>query len=240
MTERCQHCGREGVLKYVEDVVFSTRPTKVSYDNGYVEEVEDQQVLQIHRCEGCGAPTVLSYRYIDGWSDPSDYMELRQVFPVPRSFGDLPDRVAERYRRMLELQYEPDAFAVRAGRVLEAVCSHEGVTEGDLGPRLDQLAGKKRETIPRALAAQAHLVREFRNVGGHDDDVELRPPMCRLSGSSSSRCLSSCTGARRNLSGGDRSCNNVSTTLLVPTCRRRRRLRPHQRETKAIHEACHV
>jgi hypothetical protein len=173
MSERCQNCGREGVLKYVEDVVFSTRPTKISHDNGYVEAVEDQQVLQIHRCEGCGAPTVLSYRYIDGWSDPSDYMDLRQVFPVPRSFGDLPDRVAERYRRMLELQYEPDAFAVRAGRVLEAVCSREGVTEGDLGPRLDQLAGKKRETIPRALAAQAHLVREFRNVGGHDDDVEV-------------------------------------------------------------------
>ena len=74
---------------------------------------------------------------------------------------------------MLELAYEPDAFAMRAGKVLEAICSDQGYVKGNLGPRLDKLIADDR--LPQALGDQAHLVREYRNIGSHDDgslDVE--------------------------------------------------------------------
>jgi hypothetical protein len=173
MAERCQNCGREGTLVHVEDVVLESRTTEIHHTGGHVEETADQRVLLIQRCGVCHEPTISTYRYVDGFSDPTDHTGLRRIYPETGVVEDLPERVAKRYREMLELQYEPDAFAVRAGRTLEAICSDQGVTEGDLGARLDQLAGKKRQTIPRALAEQAHLVREFRNVGGHDDDIEV-------------------------------------------------------------------
>ena len=168
MARRCDNCGREGVLSHVADVVLDSRPTEVTYGEGHREEAADQRVLLVERCEVCRAPTMSTYRYIDGWSDPSDFLDLQQICPMRRLSDDLPQRVWKRYQKMLQIQAEPDAFAVRAGRLLEAICSDQGVAEGDLGPRLDQLAGKKRQTIPRALADQAHLVRKFRNVGGHD------------------------------------------------------------------------
>ena len=67
------------------------------------------------------------------------------------------------------LQHEPDAFAVRAGRLLEAVCREQGVTHGKLYDRLTKLADSG--DLPLALADQAHLVREYRNLGGHDSDL---------------------------------------------------------------------
>ena len=173
VTERCENCGREGTLEHVKDVVLAHRPTQIELDPGGVEETSDKTILLVQRCTVCGAPTLSTYRYIEDWSDPADFMDLKRVFPPERNLDDLPPRVRERYEGMLELLYAPDAFAVRAGRLLEAVCADQGVITGDLGPRLDELAGRKRQLIPKALAEQAHLVREFRNVGGHDDDVEV-------------------------------------------------------------------
>jgi hypothetical protein len=169
-------------LVHVEDVILESWITQIPHTGAGVEEASDQRMLSVQRCSICHEPTMSTYRFIDGWSDPTDHMDWRRIYPTIREIEDLPPRVGQRYRAMLELQYEPDAFAVRAGRTLEAVCNDQDVVEGELGPRLDQLAGKKRQTIPRGLADQAHLVRRFRNIGGHDDNVEVEPedvPMIR-------------------------------------------------------------
>ncbi|MEX1140697.1 MAG: DUF4145 domain-containing protein [Thermoleophilaceae bacterium] len=153
---------------------LSKRPTHIDHGGGDLEETTDQTVLLIQHCTVCDEPTLSSYRYVDGWSDPMDFMGLKRIHPPMRNMADLPSRIRDRYGRMLELLHAPDAFAVRAGRLLEAVCMDQGVPDGDLGPRLDQLAGRKGGRIlPRALADQAHLIREFRNLGGHDGDVEV-------------------------------------------------------------------
>ena len=175
VAERCGNCGREETLVHVKDIVFSERPTQIRYEPGGIQEATDQTILHVQRCSVCDAPTLSTYRWIDGWSDPSDYAELARLYPPEPELGDLPSRVSDRYKRMLELVHAPDAFAVQAGRLLEAVCTDQGVESGELGPRLDQLAGKRRQIIPKGLADQAHLVRRFRNLGGHDDDVEVQP-----------------------------------------------------------------
>jgi len=170
MAERCDNCGREA-LTHVADLPVSEHPTEIVHGGGGIEETTNQEILLVQRCSVCAAPTLSTYHWIDGWSD--DYMGFERLHPPRRTLEDLPSRVRARYQSMLELLHAPDAFAVRSGRLLEAVCTDQGVPSGDLGPRLDQLAGKNRQTIPKALADQAHLVREFRNLGGHDDDVDV-------------------------------------------------------------------
>lgn len=173
MADRCGNCGREGTLEYVDTVQVAERPTQITHGD-HVEETTNKRLLLVQHCDVCDEPTLSTYWYVDGWSDPADYMGLKRLFPPNHVLADLPDRVRERYGAMLEMLYAPDAFAVRAGRLLEAVCANQGVPFGDLGPRLDQLAGKKKGRIlPPGLAKQAQLIREFRNIGGHDDDVEV-------------------------------------------------------------------
>jgi Domain of unknown function (DUF4145) len=55
--------------------------------------------------------------------------------------------------------------------VLEAVCSERGIANGPLADRLRELA--QRGKLPGPLAKQAHLIRRYRNIGGHDDDQEI-------------------------------------------------------------------
>jgi hypothetical protein len=87
---------------------------------------------------------------------------------------DLPQRVARRYSEMMQVLFRPEAFAVGAGKVLEAVCTDLDIpTEPDLYDRLEQLATSGK--LPEPLAKQAHLIRRYRNIGGHDDDREIAP-----------------------------------------------------------------
>jgi hypothetical protein len=170
MAERCGHCGREGTVEHVTNVVFAERQTEINWGARGIEEVADHTVLYIERCSVCGQPTLSTYRWIDGWSDPGD-LDFNPLFPRGRDLADLPERVRDRYAKMLELLHAPDAFAVRAGRLLEAVCADQGIGKGDLKPRIDKLVSGG--AVPQALADQAHLVRDYRNLGGHDDDHEV-------------------------------------------------------------------
>jgi hypothetical protein len=183
VAERCRHCGREGTLIRVEDVVFDTQPVEIIHVSGAGEwprEATEQHVLNIRRCSACGQPTVASYFWVDEWSDPEDEPRgWRLLYPPERDPAMLPPGVRDRYLEMLELQYAPDAFAVRAGKLLEAVCADQGVPriqdgkDLSLGRRLDQLVSNGK--LPQPLVAQARLVKDFRNIGGHDDDIALAP-----------------------------------------------------------------
>lgn len=183
MAERCAHCGREGTLDHVQDVTIASRPTEVLVHSGadkrYIEEVEDQRVLNIRNCKVCAEPTLATYRWIDGWSDPGDDpIDWQLIYPPHRDLDALPARVRGRYAAMLELVHAPDVFAVRAGKLLEAICADKGILRKQgtrknvpLHERLDQLVSGG--AVPEALAKQAHLVKDYRNLGGHDDDVEV-------------------------------------------------------------------
>ena len=137
-----------------------------------VVDAEWQTVIDVMECSICHGPTFARYGWLDPWFDsPEDARDYTVLYPRQHEVADLPNRVALRYSQMLELLFAPDAFAVRAGRVLEAVCSDQGFKKGDLNDRLNDLANSG--ALPHALADQAHLVRKYRNLGGHDADLEV-------------------------------------------------------------------
>lgn len=141
----------------------------------YMQEMTTQHIAQISRCAGCDGLTLETYFWVDEMMEPGD-VTLHQLYPQERSFTDLPARVRERYEKMLELQHAPDAFAVRAGRLLETVCADQGLhpktdKDAELSQRLDQLV--KQAGVPKALTDQGHLVRKYRNVGSHDKGWEV-------------------------------------------------------------------
>ncbi len=128
----------------------------------------------MQECSSCGGLTLSRYVFMDGLDDPADVNPV-VLFPTTRDIEDLPDRVKRRYARMMELRFDPDTFAVHAGRTLEAVCADQGFPRTDemrnLYDRLDALVTQGE--VPKPLVDQAHLVRDYRNIGGHDDVVDV-------------------------------------------------------------------
>jgi hypothetical protein len=174
MAERCGHCGREDSCEHVGHVVLSTNSETVEVGS-YLQEITTEHIATISRCTGCENLTLETYTWVDEMMNPED-VTLHQLYPQERSFTDLPERVRARYEAMLELQHAPDAFAVRAGRLLETVCADQGLhpktdKDAELSQRLDQLV--KQAGVPKALTDQAHLVRKYRNVGSHDKGWEV-------------------------------------------------------------------
>jgi hypothetical protein len=174
---RCGHCGREGLREPKGQVVLDRQTKPVLGDYPWLpDEVSVDTVAQVDVCKGCGKPSLLTYVWVDEFSDPEDDLQTKQLYPEQRDLDQLPSGVQKRYRQMLEIQHEPDLFAVRAGTCLEAVCADQGVPrtnkQKDLADRLDALV--ERGDIPESLAAQAHIVREYRNIGGHDAAMKVK------------------------------------------------------------------
>lgn len=94
---------------------------------------------------------------MDGWSDPTERTLERLYLAFRLS--------------MLELLHIPDAFAVRAGRLLEAV---HGAGCRRRRPRPEARSTCRQETSnDSARSRGTSTPREFRNLGGHDADVEV-------------------------------------------------------------------
>jgi hypothetical protein len=174
MAQRCGHCGREETRENKGWIVLKEAPDTVE-DGALSYEITIQDRAQIDVCSGCDKLTLSTYTWIDEFMDPAD-VEPDEIYPEHRNLDDLPERVQRRYMEMLQVQHLPDAFAVRAGKALEAVCADQGVPRTaklkDLADRLDVLEAKG--NLPKPLADQAHIAREYRNLGGHDAELDVR------------------------------------------------------------------
>jgi hypothetical protein len=163
---------RQVVLDRTNDVVH------MGPDPADTMEIEYQTIIDVARCGQCTQPTFTQYNWVDGiFEEPEQALNVRRLFPPNRNSSDLPQRVRRRYVDMLDMLHAPDAFAVRAGRLLEAVCLEQGVPREDASGRRQDLNARlgvlvRTGHVPKALADQAHLVREYRNLGGHDEDLE--------------------------------------------------------------------
>jgi hypothetical protein len=166
---RCGHCGRDGTIEPVGPIAYDRRTRELG-QSAHGEEFTTVWALQVERCSVCRGLILSTFTYVDGWQDPAD-IDYRPLYPETMDVTDLPERVRQRFQATLELLHAPDAFAVRAGRVIEAVCADQGVVRGTLDDRLRLLVSER--AVPAALVDQAHLVRRYRNVGGHDDDIEV-------------------------------------------------------------------
>jgi Domain of unknown function (DUF4145) len=157
-----------------EMVVLSER-SDLSQVGSYQEEIVTQRIAQIDLCSGCGKPSLSTYTWVDGYMEPDDVVP-EELYPERRNLEDLPERIRDRYLQMLEIQHAPDAFALRSGKPLETVCGDQGIAETkklfNLARRLDALV--RQLGVPWPLIDQAHLVRDYRNIGSHDAGLEVR------------------------------------------------------------------
>jgi hypothetical protein len=167
----CGHCGRQGTLKDVDQVKLSEEHEEHKV-GPYVDDMVVEQYALVQTCTECDGLTLSTYTWVDGYMEGPDDVPFKVLFPTMRPIDALPERVGMHYSKMLQLRYEPPYFAVGAGKTLEAVCTDQGIPkEGVLEDRLDALVA--RGDVPKPLADQAHLVRKYRNIGGHDDEVEV-------------------------------------------------------------------
>jgi hypothetical protein len=172
MASWCGHCGGASTLEHVKDVVIHGAETVVMMNERDEIPAEWQLVVGVHRCSACGGATFKQYRWLDPFFDsPEDAQDVVTLYPPQHRVDGLPERVQTLYLKMLELAAHPDAFAVRAGRLMEAICADQGVSNGTLYNRLTDLASSG--NLPQALADQAHLVRAYRNLGGHDAELDV-------------------------------------------------------------------
>ena len=168
MATRCRHCGRERTLEELKRIPITVeREMAEDREDGW--DVFTSTIALLQHCTGCEGLTVSTYVSVDGPPGGEEDSRPTVVYPAERDLSDLPERVALRYREMLELQFAPDAFAVRAGKLLEAVCADHGI-KGTLDERLDKLVTDGH--LPEQLVKQSHLVRQYRNLGGHDSEIE--------------------------------------------------------------------
>jgi hypothetical protein len=162
----CDHCGHRESVDHGEPIVLSRRRRG---------DVTVEQIARVDFCRVCSTPTLLTYEWVKEVMDLED-VDLVQLYPEQGWLWELPSRVQERYREMLEAQDMPDAFATRAGKTLEAICADQGIgTSGRqkmLAGRLDALVAKG--GMSYLLVRQLRFVREFRNLAGHDAPLDVR------------------------------------------------------------------
>jgi hypothetical protein len=171
MATRCGHCGREGTLTDGGHAEMDSHEVKVrDADNTIVDVVDERDMAWAQKCTACRGVTVSRYRWADSWLEEDTPVV---VYPPGRSADDLPADVEKRYVKMLEYRHDPDVFAVQAGRTLEAICADRGLSNkvGNLEARLDRLVNE--ELVPQPMVDQAHLVRRYRNIGGHDEVIDV-------------------------------------------------------------------
>lgn len=181
-TKDCGHCGRTETLTVPKDgqVVIHrvAGEAAVGPDLYDTESTEEQVVIEVAGCSHCHQPTFTRYKWIEPFfDDPDQAYDVQVLYPVQRDSADLPENVGRRYRDMLDVTFNPALFAVQAGKCLEAVCAERGLpargkNDGHipLHQRLEKLVADNH--LPEMLGKQALLVKEFRNLGGHDSDDE--------------------------------------------------------------------
>jgi hypothetical protein len=170
MARACGHCGQPRAVEHLSQIRVSSKRTDFRHLSGAWDYYTTDHLLEIECCSECGGLTFSTHSYTAEMQDPSEVV-YRQLYPKRKDRSDLPERIGVRYEEMLKLQWIPDSFAVGAGRLLEAVCSDMAIKGRNLDQRLKKLV--ETGTLPQQLADQADLVRHYRNLGGHDDEIDV-------------------------------------------------------------------
>lgn len=162
----CDHCGFGGSLEQVDDATVSStedeRDPQITYERRWV----------LSRCPNCDRPTLDEYVWVEPFGDPAD-VDLRRVFPTLLSKGALPTGVQKQFDSAQRVKLvDPSFYAVGIRRMLEAVCSEQGVGGRDLERQIQALvaAGK----LPDVFERMATQLRTLGNWGAHNSATEVQ------------------------------------------------------------------
>jgi hypothetical protein len=179
---RCNYCGNHTLHLTLQ--IFTLQ---INHDNDNLEidyqEVEeiikkagraDELTWLIQECVTCKG-LLLKEKHIHEDEDEGQYgwEEFKILYPVTKAPSEnLPSPVMKVYEAALKVKpIDPSAFAVLAGRILEAACNHEKAQGRNLAQKLEYLA--KSERIPTTLVKMAQQVRLLRNLAAHDAEDEV-------------------------------------------------------------------
>jgi hypothetical protein len=111
------------------------------------------------------------WRYVWGRDTYEQFAE-ELLSPPPRDNSSIPRRVQKRLDEALQVKrINASLYAVAIGRVLETVCSEEGMTQGGLAAKLRELANAR--DLPGPLLDIADELRRLRNLGAHDAEIDV-------------------------------------------------------------------
>lgn len=134
---QCDHCGNR--------TTFALRAeyTHVEQEEGtgHIGVAEfNYTTWRIMQCLKCLKPTLVQTYKVSNRNLLSSAITSRAEILYPAEklpLSDLPIGIERAYLAALKVRYEPNAFAVLAGRTLEVLCNHENVPGRVLAQRLD-------------------------------------------------------------------------------------------------------
>ncbi|MGH2714656.1 MAG: DUF4145 domain-containing protein [Thermoleophilaceae bacterium] len=161
----CRNCGSVVALEPKGEIVIK-REVDGDFRHGGPRY---ETIVSISVCRFCEQPTVWTYVW---GRDTYEQFANQRLYPPPRDDSALPPRARARLDEALRVKrINPDLYAVAIGRVLETICSEEGVTGRDLAAKLRELAIAR--AIPGPLLDIADELRRLRNLGAHDAEVTV-------------------------------------------------------------------
>ena len=154
-----------------------------------LKESDDQQIqlLQMYdllECPMCNKPTLRSYMWLEPSGDPMDVVFQRLYPQEPEAPAALPDTIKRAYLAAERIKcFDPNAYGVLAGRMLELVAQDQGSVKTNLDAALVDL--KKRKIIPEQIFKTADRLKDLRHIGGHaglgsltKDEVPILSELC--------------------------------------------------------------
>ena|SRR2546423_11913610 len=122
---QCDHCGNRTTFTLRAEYTHVEREDSIGLPE------YNYTIWRVMQCLKCLKPTLLQTYKVSN-------RNLNSSVPVPKSdilypaekipLSDLPITIERAYLAALKVRYEPNAFAVLAGRTLEVVCNHENVS----------------------------------------------------------------------------------------------------------------
>lgn len=169
---QCDHCGHRATFAIRAEYTY-TKPVEATGTFGLPEYSDT--TWRIIQCLKCEKPTIVQTYKVSNRNSYSSAIESKTdiLYPAEKlPLSDLPIGIERAYLAALKVRYEPNAFAVLAGRTLEMLCNHENAPGKVLAHRLDHLANSGR--IPVPLAQMAIQLKQLRNLGAHAAEDEVK------------------------------------------------------------------
>lgn len=164
----CPHCGHPTVQRLrLELETHESLWSDAAHEEDNVGMIDCCHYIAV--CTTCNGAVVYDWHWLRDKTEEPDFWTAKLAWP---SVFDLPfatpDSVNRTYQSAVRIkQQAPDAFATQIRKTLEAICKEQGIKEGRLAARLDELV--QRVDLPLSLAQMSDVLRHLGNVGAHED-----------------------------------------------------------------------
>lgn len=166
----CGHCGNSAPM-----TIATSFFDKTTHEDTSGERWDTGNVYELLRCPACGAMSLRTYFWHEGWMETEEDITYKTLYPSELRIPlGLPRGIEKAFLAATKVRsIDANAYGVLIGRVMEMVCADRSATGRFLSHKLADLA--KKGEIPAKLVDVATSLAALRNVGAHFDLGELTP-----------------------------------------------------------------